>query len=303
VRDLLADPRLLGHHQFHRFDVNGKRLPVEEVIKDYYPCVIDTALWQQVYEMRQRNSKRDENGGGNTFMNNNLFVLLARCAHCGGPLHYANKTSGGYLKCHNKIVHATDQHGNRLCTGPNFKYQKVVNAVFTRFKDLDIEALMPTKDQVQNHIEALNAQLASGRLKPTEYDTQIGNLTLAIGLTTQVTARAHIVAHLEAAIEDRKVLEKRMAEFEGSLRSLRKERTQLKQTIQANEELHQLLEVTPDSELPSLGKRINSQLRSWLDHITVHGSYNPKTCLTRVTAVRLHSTKGYSESLITDWVE
>lgn len=95
IQKLLKNAAVLGDFQPHtraKGEQYGK--PVGDVIRGYYPAVIDAALWEKT-----RSVDRPVNaGGGRKGAINNLFSGLAKCGSCGGLMRYHNKHGEGYLR-------------------------------------------------------------------------------------------------------------------------------------------------------------------------------------------------------------
>ncbi len=189
----MGDPRLIGHYQFHvrvKKDPENPssrmiRVPIGGILKDYYPVVIDEGLWQKVRDMRDANMKRPGQGGGNSFQFHNLFVHMIRCHECGGPLHMVFRRirhpNSKYLECHNRRSYFTDENRKRICVnGRNFRYYDVEQIFFGGFKKIDLEALIPTKDELTMRMEALEGEIAVARRKQAETEENIENLTQSI---------------------------------------------------------------------------------------------------------------------------
>src|SRR5262249_17925920 len=103
VLKILQNPAVIGHYQPCKV-VNGKRVPVGEILTDYFPPVVPDRLFYKVRDMRR--SKRNPSGpkGSN---GGNLFQGLARCHECGSAMHKVNKgkppKGGTYLACGNAV--------------------------------------------------------------------------------------------------------------------------------------------------------------------------------------------------------
>jgi DNA invertase Pin-like site-specific DNA recombinase len=99
VQKILADEAVLGIFQPHR-KVNGKRVPVGEPIPDYYPKIIDEALFWRARLAVESRTKGIAGRPRKGFPN--ILTGLGRC-ECGAPLNYVNKgqgpKGGQYLVC------------------------------------------------------------------------------------------------------------------------------------------------------------------------------------------------------------
>jgi len=84
---ILHNPAVIGQYQPCKI-VNGKRVPVGEILPDYLPRVIPDSLYYKVREIRASrripSGPKGDNGG-------NLFQGLARCHKCGSAMHKVSK--------------------------------------------------------------------------------------------------------------------------------------------------------------------------------------------------------------------
>jgi DNA invertase Pin-like site-specific DNA recombinase len=100
VAKILSNRAVIGEYQPHKL-VGGKRKPVSDPIKDYFPRVIDDDLF---YRAQQSRSERRISGRGRkgTYLTN-LFSGLATCAYCRSPMKFENKgpppKGGTFLVC------------------------------------------------------------------------------------------------------------------------------------------------------------------------------------------------------------
>lgn len=311
IKSLLGDHRLIGHYQFHERDEEGRRVPIGEVIPDYYPNVMkhNMGLWQRVRNLRDANEKLNKgHGGGNTKQNYNLVVHMVKCSECGGPLHLVFKRpdhpNSKYLECDNKRYHKTDQNGKRICTlSKNLRYYDVERAFFTRFKNLDLDTLMPNKDELQLRIDSVGADLAIAQGKLDHLEDFIENLTTGIGETKNPKARAHLTEKLDSAFVEQEAFQADIQRLTASLTNLRSERKSLKEKINVTKELYELLDNTPEEERPELRKRIHNQIRSWVSRIVPYRAHTKGFKRNTVKALRIYFHEGYSQTLITDWIE
>jgi hypothetical protein len=103
----LANRAVLGEYQPHRWidgksaaDGRTRRVPDGPALLDYFPAIIDPALFHKAREARAARDKGAGSGRkGRTFTN--LFSRLARCAYCGSSMRYDYHGHGQnrYLVC------------------------------------------------------------------------------------------------------------------------------------------------------------------------------------------------------------
>ena len=316
VRSVLGDPRLIGHFQFHEIikkDPDNPlskmiRVPIGEVLKGYYKVVIDEALWQKVRDIKDANATKPGRGGGNHSQNRNLFVHMVRCHKCGGRLHYIQRTGKRMklptLECDNRRYHATDENRKRLCVnGKNFRYKDVEKVFFAGFKKLDLEALLPSKDEITVRIEGLEADLSVAGRKAKEMEAQIANLTTSLGSVQNPKARAHLGSELDKAFIEQEALQKHTEELTLRLQSSRSERETLQSQVNRSGELYELMENTPEEELPDLRKRIQNKISTYVSHIVPLPTDRTKFKQNTVAALKIYFHDGNRTTTITNWME
>ena len=316
VRSILVDPRLIGRFRFHEIvkkDPDNAlskmiRVPIGEVIKDYYPVVIDEGLWQKVRDLKDANSKRPGRGGGNTSQNRNLFVHMVMCHECGGPLHYIQRTGKRNklptLECDNRRYHATDENRQRICVnGKNFRYIEVEKAFFAGFKKLDLDSLLPSKDELTISIEGLEVELSVAGRKAKEMEVILENLTVGIGEAQNPKARQLLASKLDITVEEQEALKERIKHLESELNDLLSDRETLHSQVNRSRELFELMENTPEKELPDLRKRIQNQIRTYVSHIVPLPTDRTKFKQNTVAALKIFFHEGHRTTTITNWIE
>ncbi len=88
IHNTLTGEQVLGHFQ-PKTSLNGKRVEDGDMIPDYFPRIIDDALFYSVQaKLKQRNKYR---GAGYRYTRkpgqNNLFAGLIKCEKCGASLN------------------------------------------------------------------------------------------------------------------------------------------------------------------------------------------------------------------------
>jgi DNA invertase Pin-like site-specific DNA recombinase len=106
IQKLVDDRRVLGEYQPHQLvknpDDTMKRVPLGEPIPNYYPQIVDPALYHRAkVAVASRRTSGASRANKATF--SNLFAGLAECGQCHQPMVYRNKGDGPkggvYLVC------------------------------------------------------------------------------------------------------------------------------------------------------------------------------------------------------------
>lgn len=114
VAKILTNRAVIGEYQPMKW-TGGKRQPIGEPIKDYYPAIIDESM---LYAALHTKSKRKVSKDTKTSDNFNVWSKLAICAACGSSMHLVNKgpepKGGKYLRCSKGIKHGCENLSIRL---------------------------------------------------------------------------------------------------------------------------------------------------------------------------------------------
>jgi DNA invertase Pin-like site-specific DNA recombinase len=78
-----------------------KKIPVQE-IKNYYPRIIDPAVFNKVQIIRKTKETRHRGDKGFPHHRGNVFSEILKCFYCGSSMHRHGKDSQCYLRCKSK---------------------------------------------------------------------------------------------------------------------------------------------------------------------------------------------------------
>jgi DNA invertase Pin-like site-specific DNA recombinase len=155
VAKILANEAVLGIFQPHK-RVNGKRVPEGDPIPNYYPRIIDEALFwraRAAVEGRQKGAAGRKGKGYS-----NLLSGLGVCECCGSGLVYVNKgqgpKGGQYLVC--------SKGRRRLCVNrTHCPYPPLEDEILRLVPLIDFDAILPPKPKAgDNGIADLEAEIA-----------------------------------------------------------------------------------------------------------------------------------------------
>lgn len=114
IAKILANRSVLGEYQPNIW-TEGKRQASGDPIKQFYPAVIDEALFYAAVEGR---SSRNVSKGTKTSTNYNVWAKIAFCAYCKSPMHLVNKgkppKGRKYLRCSSSAKGACVNRSVRL---------------------------------------------------------------------------------------------------------------------------------------------------------------------------------------------
>lgn len=134
IQKLIHNRSVLGSFQPHRRE-EGKRVPVGDPLPDYFPAVIDDALFMaaRTAMMGRRNGASSGRKGAKF---SNLLAGLGRCGVCRGPMVYRNKGKGPkggiYLVC------SQAQRAAACENRTHFDYAQTESALLTHVPDFEL---------------------------------------------------------------------------------------------------------------------------------------------------------------------
>jgi len=284
-----------------------REIPVAQgdPIKDYYPKVIDESLFYRVQELIKQNSKFPGNGGGggNKDKGNNLFSHVVKCGICGSSMQFVDKGTK-YLICDSRrrknkvsIDIKKDQkqidaniaaklnrrktpdlkvnREERVCTAKSVRYDEFERIFFENFDEMDINKLLPDKDETTNLIKEKEHKISENNFKLIDLDSQIDNLLETIGITDEEENKR---------IYDEKVTEKRRArdtlkadnmKHIQEIEDLTKQREKLKNKKDSIKEVYSFLESAKDEqELIDRRLQLRLEIQTMFEWIKIYPSEN-----------------------------
>jgi DNA invertase Pin-like site-specific DNA recombinase len=141
IQKILDNDAVHGVFHPHRLDVSSgrrKRVPDGEPVEGYYPAVVSRETFLQARRLRQ-GRKIDSGRKGVRF--SNLFTGIAKCGHCGAPMHYVNKGAGRkggtFLICSNARRAASN------CNNRPWRYGSAEKFILLGLQEVDYRELFP----------------------------------------------------------------------------------------------------------------------------------------------------------------
>jgi DNA invertase Pin-like site-specific DNA recombinase len=163
IAQILNNRAVLGEFQPCHM-VNGKREPIGEPIKDYYPPIISADLFERAHYSRDQRKFQGEKrgrpyggrkGSGVGQHMSNLLSGLIKCAYCGSPVHYINKGTGyTYLFCHNA------RHGNGCVVRVGWRYHDFERWFINNLTNIDWAGLIKEGAENQHDRELEGKRVA-----------------------------------------------------------------------------------------------------------------------------------------------
>ena len=253
VTKILNNKAVIGEFQPHKL-IEGKREPVGEPIKNYFPAIIDADLFYHVQDLIKTNGQMRGKGGGKTGKASNLFVHLVKCGLCGAPLHFVGKgkppKGGNYLVC-------DAARRFRTCDAKPIKYEEFEELFFQNFEELDISQIIPTEDEIMTRLNALRIMVSGNNQRSTELAKEQENLVDSIAKTKDSRVRSLLEQKLSQCLKEQRRIQSRNISHEREITNLTQQKRDMQENVDKAKEVYGLLNSAKDEE-----ERI--RLRLWL---------------------------------------
>jgi hypothetical protein len=156
VAKILNSRAVIGEYQPCKI-VNGKRQPVGDPIKNYFPRIIDDDLF---YRAQQARRERRNNGSGRKGKYvTNLFSGLATCLYCHSPMMVADK---GPLPKGGKFLVCEGARRGRGCVTTGWRYDQFESSFLAFVEKIELPRLVREDDSekkvLDDAIQALEGQ-------------------------------------------------------------------------------------------------------------------------------------------------
>jgi DNA invertase Pin-like site-specific DNA recombinase len=264
IQKILANQAVIGVYQPYTRRDDGKREPVDEPIQDYYPTIVRPDVFYAAQEQLNKNKGK----GGRTGKASNLFTHLAKCAYCGGAMHFVDKgpppKGGQYLVCENARLGKKDPAGKPVCTRHSIKYAECEQTILENCHRLRPEEILPNPDEQRQQCKSLQTRITGREGELQAVEAQLENYAKRVG-------SAPTDAIVERIYSAMAVLENRKKELETQLRSDRSALVSAEQTRRSfsvwKADLEFLREAMSDDV--SVRIRLQHHLRDWINKVEV----------------------------------
>jgi hypothetical protein len=196
IHNMLRSRATIGEYQPRRYASSADRadsyrdrkgIPAGDVIRDYYPAVIEEDLFDRAQEARRENLALGRGRKGRLITN--LFAGIPRCAYCAGPVKFHSNGTAKSLICATVL-------GQLGCYRMAWSYQNFENSFFNFVRDLTLEH---TIDQsLADKLAELKALVGSAS-GPNVYDVR---LSIALALKA-IVSELKIAAAGAAPVESK----------------------------------------------------------------------------------------------------
>lgn len=255
------------------FQPCSKRQPVGEPIKNYFPPVIDEDLFYQVQAKIKANSLKKNRGGGNTGKAKNLFTGVIKCGLCGSAMHFIDKgkppKGRQYLVC---------DVARRLktCPAKAVRYDEFEFLFFDNFEELDINQIMPGKDETMLEINKLEEKVTANQQRLIEIDREIENLSHSISKTEDSRVREQLEKFMSNSYDNKEKIETEINEHEQEIFELQQQRIDFEESFDYAKAVYDVLESAQDeAELIELRLKLRNQIQRMIEWIKIYPLMEP----------------------------
>ncbi|NKX28630.1 recombinase family protein [Rhodobacteraceae bacterium R_SAG6] len=268
VIKILTSPAVLGHFQPNE-KIDGKKVPIGELIADYYPAVVD----EDRYYLAQAGLKSRKTGAagrkGEYFAN--LFSGVAFCGKCGGGMLHRNKGKPprGYrfLRCANSLK------GNG-CNCPAWRYSEFEEAFLKWVAEVSFAEVFEGSNSA-NRVTELKQRKESATAKLEDkqaaYNALIGrfaNPELSDSLL------ANLIKFSEELEDDIFELKEEVATLDADIRNISSENVD-KDQREFLEKYKELIEANDNDKMREARFLMHGIIRKNIDRIEV---FNGEKC-------------------------
>jgi DNA invertase Pin-like site-specific DNA recombinase len=210
LKRLIDTQSVLGNYQPHTGHASN-RTPVGDIIKGYYPQIIDEDLYWRV---RHKHKVNNGNNGVRKDSVKNLFSGLVTCGQCGGPIRYMSKGAkhSVYFACRNRVE-------ARGCDLPLMQYPQVERVVIGWLYFEGVRLLTPKQQAVD--VDSLSGRLDENLKEQGRLAEAIAKLGFSEALEkhlSRLTTEAH---ELRARLQERPISVDSKDEFDELIASLK----------------------------------------------------------------------------------
>jgi len=255
---ILKNKTTIGEFQSHRIE-DGKRQPVGEPIKDYFPRVISDNIFYQVQDLIAQNTYF----GGRTGKVSNLFTGLIKCGYCGSSMQYINKGRGNYLVC--------DKAKRKIgCHYYSANYLEIESLLLRHCKELDANSILPDKEKKESELTVLKSRLRAMSGKSAQATKQINNLTDSIATNNDKDVRKTLELKLSEVLKDLQQLEVEKKKTQGRINKVKTSKRDIRAQIKSVRELSDLMNKITGQERAELRLKLRDRIRRLIEWIDIY---------------------------------
>lgn len=275
IQRILKEKRVLGEFQPHT-KIDGKRKPVGDPIKDYYPPVVDENIFYAVHNRMRQWREKHGHSGGRTNKANNLFTSIAKCGECGETMHYSHKgkkgKEGGYLRCSLALQSGREKDG-KTCDARSIYYTHFKEKFFQNVKELTVSNILPTTDEHKGQISKLTMSIDANGQRLEELSREEERLTAIIAKEWTPDAHEKFKNKLETTIKERKNLANRNEKLISQRIDLQRQSAEVQKNLDTLHEVRELLDsAETEADAIEIRQAIRRAIKKIIDRIEIYPS-------------------------------
>ncbi len=265
ITKIVKSRALIGEFQPHRVE-GGKRAPVGEPLRDYFPRLLSDDEFKLLQDLiRERVGK----GGGNrgrTF--SNLFTGIAKCGYCGGSMVFVDKGEDKRGNRNNRGNRFLVCHKAKRGAGCHFVpwvYADFEEAFLNYATRVDFERFVMTTNDTGAELRSVNDQVIIERASRADLAARRDRLVEAIaGGEVQPKGVLDKIAETEELLG---ASDLRLNSLEAQAQAMSTRQQMSQDAVEALRGVADALRTKAGDELFLLRAKLNEQMRRVLDRI------------------------------------
>ena len=277
IQRFLTDRTVLGEYRLKKPDGSGY-----EIIKDYYPRIIDDETFYRAQQARQSRNVSNKGGGRKGKTVSNLFAKIAVCGYSlddnsGGhrcdavktePMVYVNKGARypiKYLQC------SRIKTGNSGCDECRkmWRYDFFEKSFLLHIKDIDASMLVGSASALRQEIDNIQAQIDIEKGKLSHTQAIIQNFR-KVYREKQGNVPEFVYEEGTAAETEEKEIKKRLKALQANRKVKEHEFDHSDEKVEALSKTITMMDGLEDSELLDLRLKLSSLLKQVVERIEVY---------------------------------
>ena len=276
IQRFLTDRTVLGEYRLRKANADDGY----EIIKDYYPQIIDEGLFYSVQEARKSRNVSNKGGGRRGKTLSNLFSKLAICGYsldnnmgqhrCAGSnevMVYVNKGKRypiKYLQC------SRNRNGNTGCEKCKklWRYDYFETSFLTHIKDIDASVIVGTTDESKHKIDLLQEKITTEKGKLIYAEERIKGLGDALKKHRSIPD--FMIEEGSKLEKEKKGIKKQLDLLKSELKSEEYEYKNSNRKIQELSYMIDAMEALEGQELFDLRLQLSELLKRVINRIEVY---------------------------------
>jgi len=293
VHKILKNPAVIG--EYWPYSGGKVRAKTGEVIKDYYPAIVDETTFNAVQQIKLKRTKEAGRKGHNF---SNLFISLCRCGYCGANMVYS--LSRVYKKTGKKYRYFACADAKRGLGCERYVFvdvNKFEELFFKYCRELDVAALIDERSDKQTDLEQKRIHLASIKEQRKQAALKLQNV---IHFVEEGGAVASLMSRIKELQNEVDTFDTDIPNIESDIRFMEIDLASVENVFKVVQDLYSKLSNTEDFDLRL---RVNNQLKQLIKKILFYpvGPLMPGDQLEKIKGELKEA--GYPEDRIKAYLE